>query len=66
MDVDSVSYVDKCHDPESIVYVGLFPSLMGQVALSYVVRCNLTVSQHVPEMMHDLSPILCVVPTARL
>lgn len=61
------SYIDKCHDPESIVHIGLlFPSLVGQVALSYVVLCNRTVSQHVSEMMHDLSPIPCVIPTARL
>ena len=64
----SASYIDKCHDPESIVHIGLLylSLVIWQVALSYVVLRNRTVSQHVPEMMHDLCPILCVIPTARL
>lgn len=62
-----MSYIDERHDPEGVVHIGLlFLSLMGQVALSYVVLYNRTVSQHVPEMMHDLSAIPCVIPTARL
>lgn len=62
-----MSYIDKRHDPEGIVHIGLlFPSLMGQVALIYAVLCNWTVSQHVPEMMHGLSLIPCVIPTACL
>lgn len=62
-----VSYVDKCHDPEGVVHNGLlYLCLMGQVALIDVVPCDGTVSQHAPEVMHDLSAILCVVPTACL
>lgn len=45
------------------MHCGSFVCLMGKVSLIYVVLCNWTVSQHVPEMMHDLSPVLCVVPT---
>lgn len=62
-----MSYINNCHDPERVVHNGLLClSLMGQIALSYVVLCNGTVSQHVSEMMHDLSPVPCVIPTARL
>lgn len=62
-----MSYIDERHDPEGVVHIRiLFHSLMGQVALSYVVLSNGTVSQHVPEMMYDLSAIPCVIPTARL
>lgn len=39
---------------------------MGHSAMSYVVLHNGTVSQHVSEMMHDLSLIPCVIPTACL
>lgn len=42
---------------------------MEQVALSYIVLYIVlypTVKQHVPEMMYDLSPIPCVIPTACL
>lgn len=61
------SYIDKRHDPERIVHIGLlFPCLMGQVALGYVVICNRTVSQHVSEMMYELTVIGCVIPTACL
>ena len=62
-----MSYVDERHDPEGVVHIGiLLHSLMGQVALSYVVLSNGTVSQHVPEMMYDLSAIPRVIPTAHL
>lgn len=61
-----VPYINKSHNPECIVHIGLLPSLMGQLALSYVVLCNRTVSQHAPEMMHDLCLVPCVIPTARL
>lgn len=44
----------------------LFPSLMGQVARSYVVLRDRAVSQHVSEMMHELTAIICVIPTACL
>lgn len=64
--LSSVSYINKRHDPESIAHNGLLLSFMGQLALSYVVLCNRTVSQRVPEMMHDLCGILCVIPAARL
>lgn len=61
------SHIDNSHDPESRVHIGLlFPTLVRQVGLVYVVLCNRTVSQHIPEMMQDLSPIPCVIPTARL
>lgn len=61
------SYIDKCHDPESILHNGLLvPSRGGHPTLTDVVLCNGTVSQHVPEMMMDLSPVGCVVPAARL
>lgn len=60
-----MSYVNKGHDPESVLHYGL---LLHHSSLteSYVVLCNRAVSQHVPEMMHYLSPILCVIPTAVL
>lgn len=39
---------------------------MRQVALSYVVLHNWTVSQHAPEMMHDLGLVPRMIPTACL
>lgn len=61
-----VSYINKCHDPESVLHNGLLflPSIMWQVALSCVVLHNRTVSQHAPEMMHDLGLIPRMIPTA--
>lgn len=49
------------------MHIGLlYPSLVDQVALIDAVLHNRTVSQHVPEMMNHLSPVPCVIPTARL
>lgn len=42
------------------------PRLVGRVAQSYVVHCDRTVPQHVPEMMHHLRPVPCAIPAARL
>lgn len=39
---------------------------MGQVALIYAVVCDGAVSQHVSEMMYELTVIVCVIPTACL
>lgn len=44
------------------MYSGFFVFLMEMVSLINVVVYNWTVSQHAPEMMHDLSPVPCVVP----
>lgn len=67
MYICSASYINKCHDPESIVHTGLlFLYPMGQVAQRYAVLYDWTVSQHASEMMYDLSLIPCVIPTACL
>lgn len=60
-------YVDKCHDPESVVHNGaLSPQLSGRVALGYVVVSDGAVSEHASEMMNELSAVACVIPTACL
>lgn len=62
-----VSYINKSHDPEGIVHVGvLLPRRTGRVAVVDVVLCDRAVSEHASEMMDDLGAVAGVIPTAGL
>lgn len=61
-----MAYIDKRHDPERIVDIGvLFPSLRVR-ALTHVVVCEWAASQHVSEIMYELTVRRRDIPTAAL